>query len=77
MPFTASKILLFFKDQAYMSLTHRTATALATESIAMSGNQSKFDKEEMDSIYHNLCKPIKVLCAGAACVCGELQEIQA
>jgi hypothetical protein len=31
----------------------------------------------MNSIYYNLHKPAKVLCAGAAGVHGELQEIQA
>jgi hypothetical protein len=69
MPFTAAKIALFFKDQVYMALTHRTATTLATEGIAIPDNLPDFDKEGMDSIYCNLRKPTKVLCAGAAGVC--------
>jgi hypothetical protein len=77
MPFTATKIVLFFEDQAYMALTCHNSTALAAEGIAIPDNLFNFDKEEMDSIYHNLRKPAKVLCAGAADVRGELQEIQA
>jgi hypothetical protein len=77
MPFTATKIVLFFKDQAYIALTCCTATALAAERIMIPNNLSKFDKEGMDSIYHNLCKPTKFLHAGAAGICKELQKIQA
>jgi hypothetical protein len=77
MPFTAAKIVLFFEDQAYMALTCHTATALAAEGIAIPDDLSEFDKEGMDSIYGNLRKPAKVLRAGAAVICGEIQEIQA
>jgi hypothetical protein len=77
MPFTATKIVLFFEDQAYIALTCRTATAVAAEGIAIPNNLSKFDKKGIDSIYCNQCKPTKVLCAGAAGVHGELQHIQA
>jgi hypothetical protein len=77
MPFTAAKIVLFFEDQAYMALMRHTATALAAEGIAIPNHLSKFDKEGMDSIYCKLPKPAKVLCVGAAGICGEVQEIQA
>jgi hypothetical protein len=76
MPFTAAQIVLFFKDQAYMALTHRTSTALTAEGIAIPNDLSKLDKEGMNSIYCNLRKPAKVLCVGAAGVHGELREIQ-
>jgi hypothetical protein len=77
MPFTATQIVLFFEDQAYMALKQRTATALAAEGIPITNNISEFDKEGMNSIYCNLHKPTKVLCEGAAGICGELREIQA
>ncbi len=69
MPFTATKTVLFFKDQAYMALMRRTATALAAEGIAIPNNLSEFDKVGMDSIYCNLRKPAKVLRVGGAHVC--------
>jgi hypothetical protein len=77
MPFTAAKIVLFFENQAYIALMHRTATVLAAESITIPNNLYQLDMEGMNSIYCNLRKPAKVLCAGTAGVCGELQEIQA
>jgi hypothetical protein len=77
MPFTAAQIVLFFKDQAYMTLTCCTATALATEGIAIPYDLFKFDKEGMNSIYCNLHKHAKVLHEGVAGICGELCEIQA
>jgi hypothetical protein len=66
-----------FEDQAYMALTCRTATALATEGIAIPDNVSKYDKKGMNPIYWNLRKPAKVPWDGAAGACGELCEIQA
>jgi hypothetical protein len=73
MPFTATKIVLFFEDQAYMALMHCTATALAADGIATPNNLSEFDKEGMNSIYCNLPK---ILYESDAGVHGELREIQ-
>jgi hypothetical protein len=73
MPFTAAQIVLFFKDQAYMALKQRTATALAAEGIPITNNISEFDKEGMNSIYCNLPK---ILYESDAGVHGELREIQ-
>jgi hypothetical protein len=72
-----AKNVLFFGDQAYMALTHCTATALAAEGIVIPKDLSEIDKEGMNSIHCNLRKPTKVLRAGVAGVHGELQEIQA
>ena len=77
MPFTPEEIVLFFEDQAYMALTHRTTTALATEGIAEPNDLSEYDKEGMGNIYRNLRKPAKVPRAGAAGARGELMEVQA
>ncbi len=76
-PFTAAQITLFFQDQAYMSLTACTATALVAKGIAIPDDLFEFDKEGMELIFRNLHKPAKVLCAGAAGVSSELQEIMA
>ena len=75
MPFTAAKIATFFTDAANMGLTLCTTWAFAAEGIATPADLAEFDKEGMKSIFRNLCKPLKVLRAGSAAGCGELQEV--
>jgi hypothetical protein len=75
MPFTAAKIATFFTDTANMGLTLCTTGAFAAEGIATPADLAEFDKEGMESIFRNLRKPLKVLRAGAARGCGELQEV--
>ena len=75
MPFTAAKIAIFFTDVQNMGLTLRTTGAFAAEGIATPADLAEFDKEGMESIFRNLCKPLKVLRTGAAGVRGELQEV--
>jgi hypothetical protein len=77
MPFTATQVVIFFEDQAYMALTRCTATALAAEGIAIPDNLSNYDKEVMNLIYWNQRKPTKVPWDGMAGARGELCEIQA
>jgi hypothetical protein len=59
-----------------MALTCRTATALAAEGIAIPDDLSKYNKEGMNLIYWNMCKPTKVPQDGTAGTRGELCEIQ-
>jgi hypothetical protein len=73
MPFTTTQITLFFQDQAYMSLTAHTTDALAAKGITIPDDFFEFDKEGMESIFQNLRKLVKVLRAGVAGVCSELQ----
>ncbi len=75
MPFTAAEIAIFFTDVQNMGLTLCTTGAFAAEGIATPADLAEFDKEGMELIFRNLCKPLKVLRAGAAGVCGELQEV--
>ena len=72
MPFTAAKIAIFFTDVQNMGLTLCTTGAFAAEGIATPADLAEFDKEGMESIFRNLRKPLKVLRAGAAGVCGLL-----
>ena len=75
MPFTAAKNATFFTDAANMGLMLCTTVAFAAEGIANPADLAEFDKEGMELIFRNLHKPLKVLCAGAAGGCGELQEV--
>jgi hypothetical protein len=77
MPFTTAKIVTFFTDAASMGLTPCTATAFAAEGIATPADLAEFDKNGMESIFCNLCKPAKILCAGAAGARAKLQEVMA
>ncbi len=77
MPFTAAKIVTFFTDAANMGLTPCTAMAFAAEGTTTPADLAEFDKNGMESIFCNLCKPTKVLCAGAAAARGKLQEVMA
>jgi hypothetical protein len=75
MPFTAAKIATFFTDATNRGLMLRMTGAFAAEEIATPADLAEFDKEGMELIFRNLCKPIKVLRAGAAGGDGKLQEV--
>jgi hypothetical protein len=60
-----------------MGLTPCLATAFAAEGIATPADLAEFDRNGMELIFCNLCKPTKVLRGGAAGACGKLQEIMA
>jgi hypothetical protein len=77
MPATAAKIVTFFTDAMNMGLTPCSATAFAAEGIATPADLTEFDKNGMESIFHNLRKPAKVLCGGTAGARGKLQEVMA
>ena len=77
MPFTATEIATFFTNTANMGLLLQTTGAFAAEGITKPVDLTEFNKEGILSIFHNLCKPAKVLCAGATGVHGKLQEIMA
>ena len=77
MPFNAAKIKITtsFTNATNMGLTLRTTGAFAAEGIATPADLAEFDKEGMESIFRIFRTPLKVLRAGAAGGCGELQEV--
>ena len=69
------KIATFFSNAANMGLTLRTTGAFAAEGIVTPADLAEFDKEGMQSIFHNLRKPLKGLRAGVAGGRGKLREV--
>ena len=77
MHFTVAEIVTFFTKCYKHGPLSLNDWAFAAEGIGTTVDLAEFDKEEMASIFHNHCKPAKVLRAGAAGARGELQEIMA
>jgi hypothetical protein len=77
MPFTAAKIVTFFTDAANMGLMPCSATAFAAEGIATPADLAELDRNRIELIFCNLCKPAKVLRGGVAGARGKLQEVMA
>jgi hypothetical protein len=77
MPFTAAEIETFFTDAANMGLMPCSATAFAAEGIATPADLAEFDKNGMELIFCNLCKPTEALRGGTAGARGKLQEVMA
>ena len=66
---------LFHQRRKHGPHTFFTTGAFTAEGITTPADLAEFDKEEMVLIFRNLCKPLKVLRAGAAGGHGELQEV--
>ena len=74
MPFTAAPIATVFTNAANMGLLFHMTRAFAAKGITNPVDLAEFNKEGMLSIFRNLCKPAKVLRAGAAGARGKLQS---
>jgi hypothetical protein len=65
MVFTAAQLIAFFTTADYLGLSARTAAAIAAEGITEPADLAEFDKEGLDAIFRNLCKPPCALQGGA------------
>ena len=66
MVFTAAQLTDFFQGAGYLGLSARTATALAAEGIVTPADLTEFDKDGLDAIFCNLCKPARARQGGGA-----------
>ncbi len=61
MVFNAAQFDAFFTSANYLSLSAWTAGAFAVEGIVKPEDLGKFDKDGLDVIFCNLCKPPRAL----------------